>query len=71
MSGRMVSLVVMGLLVAALFFGCQSLARKALFYPTHDAGDNGLARWTHEGSLVGFAREEQQVIYSCPERIQG
>lgn len=57
MSGRMVSLVVMGLLVAALFFGCQSLARKALFYPTHDAGDNGLARWTHEGSLVGFARE--------------
>jgi alpha-beta hydrolase superfamily lysophospholipase len=39
------------------FFGCESLQRKVLFYPTHDARDNGLARWTHDGRVIGLARE--------------
>ena len=40
-----------------MFFGCQALQRSALFYPTHNDGDNGLARWMHDGALIGFARE--------------
>jgi pimeloyl-ACP methyl ester carboxylesterase len=40
---------------AALLLGCQALVRKAMFYPTHSAGDNGLAHWTHGGKLIGFA----------------
>jgi len=55
--GKLLVLGVLGLVCAAMSFGCQSLQRKVLFYPTHNAGDNGLARWTHEGLLVGFARE--------------
>ena len=39
------------------FFGCEAIQRKALFYPTHDARDNGLARWTLDGRTIGFARE--------------
>jgi alpha-beta hydrolase superfamily lysophospholipase len=49
--------VLPGLCCAALSVGCQSLQRKAMFHPTHHSGDNGLARWTHDGSLIGFARE--------------
>lgn len=43
----------------AAFFGCESFQRMALFYPTHDARDNGLAPWTHDGRVIGFAREVQ------------
>jgi len=57
MSGKMFALLVLGLFCAAMFFGCQALQRNALFYPTHHDGDGGLARWTHEGDLIGFARE--------------
>jgi hypothetical protein len=46
-----------GLCCVALAIGCQSLQRRAMFHPTHHAADNGLARWTHEGALIGFARE--------------
>lgn len=42
---------------AALLPACESLTRGALFYPTHHDNDRGLARWLHEGSLLGFARE--------------
>ena len=41
---------------AVLMLGCQSYVRSALFYPTHESGDNGLTHWTHEGVLIGFAR---------------
>lgn len=50
--------------VVLLLAGCGSIARKALFYPTHHGNDNGLARWTHEGKLMGFAREVQ-----APENV--
>jgi uncharacterized protein len=55
------------LLLAAVFlllFGCQAMQRRALFYPTHHANDNGLANWMHDGVLIGFARE-----VSSPENI--
>lgn len=57
MSGRMFAILIIGLFCAILVFGCQSLQRSALFYPTHNDGDGGLARWTHDGALIGFARE--------------
>ena len=57
MSGRMFAILIIGLFCAILFFGCQSLQRSALFYPSHNDGDGGLGRWTHEGALIGFARE--------------
>lgn len=37
--------------------GCQRIQRNVLFYPTHHEGNGGLQRWTHEGALIGFARE--------------
>jgi len=43
-------------LASVLLIGCQAMVRQALFHPTHAAGDNGLAHWTHEGVLIGFAR---------------
>jgi hypothetical protein len=57
MHGRRFWFAILGLSCMALNAGCQSLQRKALFHPSHHAGDNGLARWTHAGALVGFARE--------------
>jgi pimeloyl-ACP methyl ester carboxylesterase len=39
-----------------VFFGCQSLVRRMMFFPTHHAQDNGLARWTHDNRHIGFAR---------------
>jgi hypothetical protein len=53
----MFAAAMLGLFCVALCSGCQYLQRRALFHPSHNAGDNGLVRWTHEGSLVGFARE--------------
>jgi hypothetical protein len=47
-----------------LLSGCESLTRGALFYPTHHDNDHGLARWVHEGSLLGFARE-----VAAPENV--
>lgn len=40
-----------------MFFGCQTLVRKMLFFPTHHAVDNGLVRWIHDGRLIGFSRK--------------
>jgi uncharacterized protein len=40
-----------------LFFGCQALVRKVMFAPTHLRLDNGLARWLHDGRLIGFSRD--------------
>jgi uncharacterized protein len=38
------------------FFGCQALVRRMMFAPTHHAQDNGLARWIHDGAVIGFSR---------------
>ena len=48
--------ITFAVLGAALLLGCQALVRSALFFPTHDAGDGGLAHWTQDGALIGFAR---------------
>ena len=60
MAGKMFAVALIGLFCLIVFFGCQALQRSALFYPTHHAGDNGLARWMNEGALIGFAREVPQ-----------
>ena len=50
----------LAVLTAALGLSCQAIQRKALFYPTHDARDNGLARWVRDGEVIGYAREVPQ-----------
>src|SRR6185436_11768513 len=51
------TLATMLILFGAVFLlSCQSLVRSALFYPTHDPDDKGLAHWMHGGTLIGFAR---------------
>jgi pimeloyl-ACP methyl ester carboxylesterase len=40
-----------------LLFGCSSIQRRLLYFPTHEPGSNGLTEWKYEGQLVGFARE--------------
>jgi uncharacterized protein len=54
----MKTLVVATLLVAILlaFSGCASIARRALFYPTHHNRTNGLSEWRKDGALVGYSR---------------
>jgi hypothetical protein len=52
-----VPLGILALLGAVSLAGCESLTRGAIFYPTHHDNDHGLARWLHEGSLLGFVRE--------------
>ncbi len=42
---------------ALLAAGCGALQRKVLFHPTHETRDGGLARWTEDGEMLGFARE--------------
>jgi pimeloyl-ACP methyl ester carboxylesterase len=37
--------------------GCEAAQRSLLYHPTHHANDRGLARWTQDGTLIGFARE--------------
>jgi len=43
-------------LAAAILLFAAAMVRSTLFHPTHDPGDNGLARWTHDGKLIGYAR---------------
>lgn len=60
---RLVFAFAVWLLVSALLIaGCQSLVRRALFYPTHDdrRPSGGLAEWTHDGRIIGVAREVTQ-----------
>jgi pimeloyl-ACP methyl ester carboxylesterase len=44
---------------------CYLMVRSAMFYPTHAAGDNGLAHWMHGGMLIGFARTvaDPQIVW--------
>jgi uncharacterized protein len=64
MAGKIMVVALTGLFCLIVFFGCQALQRAALFYPSHNSGDNGLARWMNAGALIGFAREVPQ-----PENI--
>jgi pimeloyl-ACP methyl ester carboxylesterase len=54
----MKTLLVATLLVAILlaFSGCASIARRALFYPTHHNRMNGLSEWRKDGALIGYSR---------------
>lgn len=54
---RVAAASLLALFGAGCLAGCESLTRNALFYPTHHDKDGGLARWMHEGSLLGFAHE--------------
>jgi pimeloyl-ACP methyl ester carboxylesterase len=40
-----------------LLAGCAAIQREFLFYPSHHAGDNGLAAWKKDGIIIGYARE--------------
>ncbi len=60
MAGKIIAVALIGLFCLIVFFGCQALQRSALFYPTNNSSDNGLARWMNEGALIGFAREVPQ-----------
>jgi uncharacterized protein len=55
---EMKTLLVATLLIAILlvFSGCASIARRALFYPTHHNRTNGLSEWREYDVLVGYAR---------------
>ena len=44
--------------------GCQALQRKFLFYPSHDAAENGFTPWLHDGQVIGYSRPVQN-----PENI--
>ena len=49
-------------LVAAVFvlllsFGCSSLERKLLFFPSHRPADNRLEPWSDHGQVIGYARK--------------
>jgi hypothetical protein len=63
-SPRVLAFLLLAAVFMLLLFGCQAMLRGALFYPTHHASENGLARWPREGPLTGFARE-----VSSPENI--
>jgi pimeloyl-ACP methyl ester carboxylesterase len=54
----MKTFVVAMLLVATLLAlsGCASIARRALFYPTHHNRTNGLSEWREKGVLIGYCR---------------
>lgn len=48
---------ILALIVLVGAFGCSSLERKFLFYPTHDSSDGGLTAWKDSaGTTIGFAR---------------
>ena len=50
------SKILLALFVAIVSVGCL-LQRKLIFYPGHRPETNGLAPWTIDGHLVGFARK--------------
>jgi pimeloyl-ACP methyl ester carboxylesterase len=38
-------------------FGCASIQRKLLYFPSHLDLANELTPWLHEGQIIGYARE--------------
>jgi uncharacterized protein len=59
MNGRMLRMLtaMIVVLAALLVFGCQTLQRKVLFFPSHHQNDNGFTRWVRTGETIGYARE--------------
>lgn len=49
--------VAIGVLCALCIAGCESIVRKALFFPSHHANDNGFTRWMRGAETIGYARE--------------
>ncbi len=42
---------------AVSFLGCEAIARKVLFFPSHHSNDNGFTRWANGDETLGYARE--------------
>jgi hypothetical protein len=40
-----------------LLAGCGAIQREFLFFPSHHAGNNGLAEWKKEGRVIGYSRQ--------------
>jgi pimeloyl-ACP methyl ester carboxylesterase len=54
---RLRTLTIVTLVLAAgSMAGCQALQRKFLFFPSHDAADNGFTRWVLDDRVIGYAR---------------
>ncbi len=49
--------IVFAVLVILCALGCRSIQRKVLFFPSHNAGDNGFTHWVRDGQTIGYARE--------------
>ncbi len=49
-----VTLLVLSVLVV---MGCQTLVRKAMFFPSHDVRQSPFTAWMHDGRPLGLARE--------------
>src|ERR1035437_10003630 len=45
------------LATVVLFFGCASVQRKLLYFPSHLEITNELDPWIHEGQIIGYSRE--------------
>ena len=43
--------------ILLLSFGCQSIQRKVLFYPSHHENLNGFTPWVQAGETIGVSRE--------------
>jgi uncharacterized protein len=52
------SLTALFLLSVFLFgmYGCSSIERKLLFFPTHRPHDNNLTPWVLNGEIIGYSR---------------
>ena len=40
-----------------LLAGCGAIQREFLFFPSHHAGNNGLAEWKKQGQVIGYSRQ--------------
>jgi pimeloyl-ACP methyl ester carboxylesterase len=50
-------LVILAAGILLVSFGCATLERKLLFFPSHRPGDNGLEPWTNNGQVIGYSRK--------------
>ncbi len=59
MRGRVLRGIAASVIVLSLasFFGCQAIARKVLFFPSHHSDSNGFTRWAMGDEAIGVARE--------------
>lgn len=51
-------IAVLAIVTATLsLFGCASVQRKLLYFPSHLDLSTGLTPWLHKGEVIGFSRE--------------